>query len=601
MPYMHQYDYIFVIGLLFAALDAYNIGANDVANSFATSVSSRSLTMRQACLAAALCEFLGAVLVGAKVSGTIKNGIISLSSFQGNAGVEMLGFTCALVASACWLMFCTRNSWTVSTTYSIVSALAGVGVAVNGTKAVQWGWNNSKGVAAIFAGFIIAPGISAGFAMVIYLITKYAVLERKNSIKAALTISPIYFFTVAAVLTMSIVYKGAPSLKLNKLSKTTIALAIVLTGLVVAILSILFWLPYVYAKVVKKDYTIRWYHFFYGPFLWKRPAPKESLDQVHQHVPDYRVIGRNDEQQNQSNNDENRSSPSSRFGDATHAQPATTLPNEGQIQDNSPNREKFNELERDIESHPTIFANQKTPLEEVEIDPKTQIQGPWILPRNLWIIIRYKIPKALLHGSSVDIHALQNMTGTKEAQRIHEMHARANQYSNETEHMYSFLQVLTACTNSFAHGANDVANAVGPFSAIYYVWQNGKVTPSNTPTPTWILAFGGAMIVIGLATYGYNIMAILGNKLTMHSPSRGFSMEFGAAITVLLASQYGIPVSTTMCITGATTGVGVLSSGWRGVNWKQLSWIYLGWLLTVPIAGVAAGCLMGIILNAPHF
>jgi sodium-dependent phosphate transporter len=81
------------------------------------------------------------------------------------------------------------------------------------------------------------------------------------------------------------------------------------------------------------------------------------------------------------------------------------------------------------------------------------------------------------------------------------------------------------------------------------------------------------MIVIGLATYGYNIMAVIGNRLTMHSPSRGFSMEFGAAITVLLASQYAIPVSTTMCICGATAGVGIVSSGFKALNYKAFGWI----------------------------
>ncbi|WRT66649.1 uncharacterized protein IL334_003608 [Kwoniella shivajii] len=597
MPYMHQYDYIFAIGVIFATLDAFNIGANDVANSFATSVSSRSLTLRQACVAAALCEFLGAVLVGAKVSGTIKNGIISLSSFNKNAGVELLGFTCALVASASWLMIATYKSWPVSTTYSIVSALAGVGVAIGGKDAVKWGWNDAKGIAAIFAGFIIAPLLSAGFASIVYLITKYAVLERKNSIKSALILSPVYFFTVAAVLTMSIVYKGAPSLKLDKLSKPTIALAIVLTGLVIAILSILFWLPYVHAKVVKKDYTIRWYHFFFGPLLWKRPAPEESLETIHAHVPDYRVVGRDDEKKVYSDDGSNHGPGHDHDNGEL---PPTTLPIEGH--DGSPNRAKKIELDNDVEaSQGRAQPRHSVPLEQVEVDPKTQIQGLWILPRNLWVIVRYKIPKILLHGSSIDVHAMQNAQGSKQANRIHEMHERANQYPNETEHLYSFLQVLTACTNSFAHGSNDVANAIGPFSAIYYIWSNGVITPTNTPTPTWILAFGGIMIVIGLATYGYNIMSVLGNKLTMHSPSRGFSMEFGAAITVLLASQYGIPVSTTMCITGATAGVGILSSGFRGVNWRAFGWIFMGWVLTVPVAGLAGGMLMGIILNAPHF
>jgi sodium-dependent phosphate transporter len=132
---------------------------------------------------------------------------------------------------------------------------------------------------------------------------------------------------------------------------------------------------------------------------------------------------------------------------------------------------------------------------------------------------------------------------------------RAVQYDNNTEHLYSFLQVMTACTASFAHGSNDVANAVGPYAAIYHIWSTSQPAGKNSNMPIWILVFGGAMIVIGLATYGYNIMRVLGNRLTLHSPSRGFSMELGAGITVILASQYAIPVSTTMCITGATLGV----------------------------------------------
>lgn len=138
-----------------------------MANSWATSISSRSLTLRQAYIGAAIFEFLGAVTVGARVASTIKNGIIvsgaqlSLSfdgtdpfptgtfqpaaAFDGNAGVQLLSFTVAIVASASWLMFATYMSFPVSTTYSIVSAVAGVGVAVAGADQVQWGWNNANG------------------------------------------------------------------------------------------------------------------------------------------------------------------------------------------------------------------------------------------------------------------------------------------------------------------------------------------------------------------------------------------------------------------------------------------------------------------------
>lgn len=207
----------------------------------------------------------------------------------------------------------------------------------------------------------------------------------------------------------------------------------------------------------------------------------------------------------------------------------------------------------------------------------------------------------------------------------------------QTEHMFSFIQVLTACTNSFAHGSNDTANAIGPWAVIYYVWDSGLLTTKSTDTPTWMWAVGGIMIGVGVATYGYNVMRVLGNRLTLMSPSRGFSMELGSSVTVLLASQCGscclcpsprhivltqpdgIPVSTTMCITGATAGVGLVSGGCkslfaptvldvssltdgldRAVNWRAFGWIFLGWVLTVPVAGLAGGLLTAIIINAPR-
>lgn len=119
MAALPQFDYIFAIGMIFAFLDAWNIGANDVANSFATSVSSRSLTMMQAMLIATVCEFVGAVLAGARVSSTIKNGIINVEAFEHNPSVLMLGMACALIGSSLWLTLATKLGAPVSTTYVI--------------------------------------------------------------------------------------------------------------------------------------------------------------------------------------------------------------------------------------------------------------------------------------------------------------------------------------------------------------------------------------------------------------------------------------------------------------------------------------------------
>ncbi|GAA5934415.1 hypothetical protein JCM3775_000352 [Rhodotorula graminis] len=579
MPF-HQWDYIFAIGTIFAALDAFNIGANDVANSFATSVASKSLTMRQATLAAAVMEFAGAVAVGARTADTIKNGIINPSIFQGNAGVQMLAFTCALVVSASWLMVCTRYSWPVSTTYSIVSAVAGVGVAVGGKDAVNWGWNGGKGLATIFAGFLIAPGISAGFGAVLYLMVKFGVLARKNPFPYALACGPLVFFLTSAVMTMAIVFKGSPSLGLDELPQNELAAAIVGTAAVVMALAVLFWVPYVYCKVARKDYTIRWYHFFFGPALWFRQPPADAAD-LAVNVVDYRVRADKEGE--------------------THGNVKPQLAANPDLESSGASgEEKIMEEPSSTPVHPSALNS------EVEKADPHPIEGPWATPKNLWIIARYKaipwIVKSATHGLNYDIHGAQNgEAGSPEARRMQDIYARAKQYPNETEACFSFVQVLTACANSFAHGANDVSNAIGPYAAIYQVWSSMEIAGKKAAVPIWILVFGATMLVIGLATYGYNIMKVLGNKITLHSPSRGFSMELGASITVILASQYGLPVSTTMCITGSTIGVALCNGDLRSINWRAIGWIVLGWVLTVPIAGTLAGCLMGIILNAPHF
>lgn len=172
-----EYDYIFAFGLIFAFLDAWNIGANDVANSFATSVSSRSLTMLQAMAIATVCEFGGAVLAGARVSGTIKNGIISTSEYDSNPSVLMLAMLCALVGSSLWLTLATKIGLPVSTTHSIIGGIIGVAFATIGSNGIDWTWG---GVSQVFAAWGIAPGIAGGFGAIIFLITKYGVLERSN-------------------------------------------------------------------------------------------------------------------------------------------------------------------------------------------------------------------------------------------------------------------------------------------------------------------------------------------------------------------------------------------------------------------------------------
>lgn len=108
-------------------------------------------------------------------------------------------------------------------------------------------------------------------------------------------------------------------------------------------------------------------------------------------------------------------------------------------------------------------------------------------------------------------------------------------------------------------------------------------------------------MIIGLWTYGYKIMVNLGNRITLISPTRGFSCELGSTITIIIATRFGLPISTTQCITGATVGVGLCNGDWKSINWRMVAWIYFGWIVTVPCAGIISGCLMGLIINAPRW
>lgn len=559
MAVLHQFDYIFAIGLILAFLDAWNIGANDVANSFATSVSSRSLTMLQAMMIASCTEFLGAVLVGARVTSTIKNGIIGIDKFKEDPAVLMLGMMCALVGSSTWLTFATKMGMPVSTTHSIVGAIIGVAIATIGKDGVQWTWNDANGVSAIIAAWFVAPALAGGFAAVIFLITKYGVLERKNSLRAGFWMIPIYFAVTAGILTMVIVWKGAPILKVDDWTAGQTAGCIFGVAGGVVVLYAVFLLPYLYRKLQLEDWTLKKWHVLLGPLLWFRGTVPPTPAGV-QIVEDYYRGHKTKEE--------------------LEASPATN----GTLTD-------------DVEKNPV----QSAALPEPAVEPqKGTIVGPWYTPKNLFIKAKYYF----LRGVDRDIIAEQNsnkgFAGKFLRGNLEKTHAEVKHYDNKTEALYSFLQVLTAATASFAHGANDVSNAIGPLSTIYLVWSTG-IIDKKAPVPVWVLVFGGAAITIGLWTYGYNIMRQLGNRLTLHSPSRGFSMELGAAITVILASWFAIPVSTTQCITGATVAVGFCAGTWRSINWRMVAWIYFGWFITLPVAGIISGCIMGIIINAPRW
>jgi len=161
-------------------------------------------------------------------------------------------------------------------------------------------------------------------------------------------------------------------------------------------------------------------------------------------------------------------------------------------------------------------------------------------------------------------------------------------YTN-MERVFGVLMIFTAMAMAFAHGSNDVANAIGPVAAVVGIAQSAGEIVVKSATPVWILLLGGVGIVIGLATYGYKVIATVGSGITQLTPSRGFAATLAAATTVVLASSTGLPISTTHTLVGAVLGVG-LARGIAALNMQVIKTIFMSWIVTLP-----AGALLSIL------
>ncbi|MEE4235724.1 MAG: anion permease [Anderseniella sp.] len=157
------------------------------------------------------------------------------------------------------------------------------------------------------------------------------------------------------------------------------------------------------------------------------------------------------------------------------------------------------------------------------------------------------------------------------------------------ERVFGVLMMFTACSMAFAHGSNDVANAIGPLAAITSIVQSGGQVAATAVMPAWILLIGALGIVAGLTTYGWKVIATVGNKITQLTPSRGFAATLAAASTVVIASATGLPISTTHTLVGAVLGVG-LARGIAAIDLRVIGSIFMSWLITLP-----AGALLAII------
>lgn len=394
---------------------AWNIGANDVANAFGTSVGSGAISFRQALVLAAIFEFAGAFLVGSHVSDTIKGNIVQPSVFGQEPLLFATGMLAALIAAGLWLNIATCLGQPVSTTHAIIGAVIGFGIVAAGPSAVQW-----HKMGRIAASWFVSPVTGALLAFLIYYAIRKFVLRSNTPARNASRALPFGLAATCFVMFFSAVVDLLPRL-LPDLKGQALQVTAILTGLAAAGVS--GWLGWLY---------------------WRKAPTDGSLE--HQ----YGLVER-------------------RFGR---------------------------------------------------------------------------------------------------------------------------LQILTACYMAFAHGANDVANAIGPIAGILQALK-GNIA-AKTAVPAWVLFFGGLGIVIGLATYGYKVMAAVGSKITEVTPTRGFSAEFATATTVLVASLIGLPISTTFVLVGAVMGVG-FARGFGAIDMGVVKRIFLSWVITIPCSAALAALLYGML------
>lgn len=484
--YWRSYEWLVVVGGIVAFMMAWAIGANDVANSFGTTVGAKTITLWQACIIAAIFEFVGAVALGGEVANTVSGSITSPYNFVDVPEVFAYGMLCATISAWMWVTTATYLELAVSTTHAIIGAVIGFGLVFGGGGAIVWSKKTDDfpyvtGLVPVVISWFISPILSSIIAAILFVLNRTLVLRRERAaFLAYFALPPLVFITVF-INVFFVLYKGAKSelhWDANKAGWVSAVISVGATALSIPFCFLLKW---------KNDKDDR-----IAAELAANPPPKDDAEA-------------------------------------------------GKIEDET---------------------------------PKTGMSG-----------LFDRVKKHMIYSLTVDVHE-----DVEKDEQVAAMHAGAEVFDPKAENIYKYLQVFSACCVSFAHGANDVANAVGPFAGIWHTYRTYTVS-ATAATPKWILVLGGAGIVTGLGTYGYNIIKVLGVKMAKMTPSRGYCAELATALTVSVASVYGLPISTTHCIVGAEVGVGAVEGMKHGTNWTLFAKTFSAWVFTLVIAGVICAAL----------
>jgi len=553
VPYL--YKGLIVWAFFWAFLDAFTIGANDVANAFANAVGSGTLTHRSACLVACVFEVLGVIALGSNVTDTIRKKMVDVSLFNHDPYVLAIGMSFVNVGSGLWVLAATLLSMPVSTTHSVVGAVLGIGITAFGWNGVVWDFNK-KGFLSVVASWFISPVLSGCLAALFYMTVKILILKYPDEValKRGIALMPVYMFLTFGIIWGFMFFKGIPALKKAPYS-TTIPLTV---GLAVfhGILGVVLVAPWLRRTIVDKE-NLPWYSLFYVP-----------------------LVGVGSKGYYSTTTEEDAEKQSTAKPDLSTQQPQT-MPSQ---QMGHPGQPMMGYPGQPMMPYPGPMMGGYPGMTQ------PGMMSPYGMPVMGSAFGAEDLGKAIAPGFFMDVGARREEDAA--------IHAAAFQCDSLVEEMFKFLQLSSCCFFSLSHGANDVANAVGPFASVWGIYSTGRVE-TKAPVPIWILIYGGIALDIGLITMGHHIMAALGNRLTLQTPSRGFCIQLGAMFTVMIASKVGIPVSTTHCISGATVAVGLCNGSTDAVNWKLVAVIFGGWIVTCPAAAFLTGMLFWGVVSAP--
>ena len=570
--------WILVVGSFASFYNAWGIGANDCANSFATSVGAKVLTLKKAIIIAGVFEFLGAFLMGSHVTSAIRKKIVAHDIFEDEPGALMFGMLCSNLAAGIWLNLATYFKFPVSTTHSIIGAIIGFSMAFGGSESVLW---NKVGL--VVASWVLSPVLAGVFSLSFYSIIKHYVFNSSKPVENTILIFPILTFFTFLINGFFIFYKGTPQLKLDKLD---LWISIVVAFSLAIVMSILSWYYYLpYAKRKMEDSR-----------LLRLQAESDNQANQSQSRQDPRVLVLEDSNElNSSSNDDSgeRRTSDYRLALQTKDVSAETSMNTFQPVNNNDNNNNIsntdnnsnNDNDNDKGSKCAMFNCLN--LDEEDSEDQNIKKDDDIYLSNLSLFDNVKRLKTYI----------QSLLSKEKAEKIELLHQNAITIDPDAEQLCSSLQVITACFSSFAHGANDVANSIAPLATIYSIYKLESVS-KKMDVPLWVLFIGGLGIVLGLATWGYKIIDRIGKELTKITPSRGFIIELSAALTTLIASRAELPVSTTHCQIGSVIGCGI-GDNKNNMEWKLVKEIVYSWIITLPATGLLSAALFSYGYYAP--